>query len=84
MSSNARVIPVRYDQTAIRSDADIRGSKPLIAGTVENVVDLRFVTGTVRGNCVAADNVRTGVTMNQLVLVLRWQGITFVDQNSSR
>ena len=84
MTADTRIVPVRDDERAIWSHAHIRRTEPLIARPIQDVVDLGLIASTVVGNCIAANDVRASVAMNQLIDESCGQFVAFVDHDAGR
>ena len=84
VTTNAWIVPVRDDQRSIRSHADIRRTEPLIASSIQDVIDLGLVASSIVGHRIAADYVWTGVAMDELIDESLGQIVAFVDQNAGR
>ena len=84
MTANAWIVPVGDDQRSVGSHADIRRTEPLIASPIQDVIDLRLVASSIVGHRIAADHIRTGVAVDELIDESLGQLVAFVDQNAGR
>ena len=84
MSADARVVPVGHENGSVRCDANICRTKPIVASTLQQVLDASLVARAV-GSCrVSANNVGASVTVQYLIPENLGQQTSFVDGDARR
>ena len=84
MSADAGIVPVGDEDRAVRRDADIRRPEPVVASSEEQILRVGLVAGSRFACRVSANDVRSGVAVDRVVLERSRQHVAFVNEDAGR